>query len=100
MVGLTRARWASVGQQDATRNVAVGVGATAGRASGTGETPILKSPYSWREDVRQGGGVLDIYARMMTGYKKLRYLWPDSVTRALISYDNGIHAFDTAQPGL
>lgn len=70
-----------------------------GGSSGTGETMILKSPYSWREDVRQGGGVLDIYARMMAGYKKLRYSWPDYNGGPLVSYDNGVHAFDTASAG-
>ncbi|HEU0198096.1 MAG TPA: DUF4043 family protein, partial [Nevskiaceae bacterium] len=74
-------------------------GARAGNG-GTGTTSILKSPYSWREDVRQGGGVIDIYGRMMGGYKKLVYSWPDPVTGTLTPFDNGVYAFDTYQAGL
>ena len=65
-----------------------------GGMSGQGTTRMLKSPYSWVEDVRAGGSILDIFIRLMKGSKKLRYNW------AGVPYDNGIAAFDTYQPVL
>lgn len=71
-----------------------------GGMSGSATTPMLKSPYSWREDVRVGGSVLDIFARMMAGCKKLRYTWTNNATGVSTTYDNGIFAFDSYQAGL
>ncbi len=68
-----------------------------GGQSGEGTTEAMKSPYSWREDVRVGGSVLDIFVRMMTGYKKLRYNWKNNATGVTTAYDNGVYAFDTYQ---
>lgn len=65
-----------------------------GGMSGSGTTPMLRSPYSWVEDVRVGGSVLDIFLRLMKGTKKLRYTWNN------VPYDNGVVAFDTYQAGL
>lgn len=73
---------------------ASGVPGGTGNRQGGGITPSMKSPYSWREDVRQGGSTCDLFIRLMGGYKKLRYNWKG------VPYDNGVFTFDTYQPGL
>lgn len=64
-----------------------------GYKTGSGQTEQLGS-YSWVEEVKDGGNLLQTYVGMMAGMKKLQYTFDGTV------YDNGVIAFDTYVPSL
>ncbi len=65
-----------------------------GGASMKKNTPVIGGSYMVTEEIKEGGGKLDAYFRMMAGFKKLRYTIDGQ------TWDNGVFVFDTYQAPL
>lgn len=61
---------------------------------GAGQIENMNVPYSWVEKLEDGDNLLQLFAGVMNGFKKLVYSFDDVV------YDNGVAVFDSYVPAL
>lgn len=61
---------------------------------GDGQIENMNVPYSWVEKLEDGDNLLQLFAGVMNGFKKLQYTFDGVV------YDNGVAAFDSYVPVL